>query len=326
MHYVELHFKNAALPMTMGQCKDYVTDNEIVRLGLGCVNRADWERTKDSILYINTKEDRNALGDKIIRFEPISNMLHTLCGVRPVPTFKSTLRKRLDVIDAMAKEGYYKLSNTVILKTEDGTCRPVLDVTTARKYVPNSNRKDLTTISKKGVVYKGLVNWSTFRLHYKYTRENDYNLIHGKFKEWYGKDGYEQEHTLVDFLVYLAEDKGLKEEMKEFFSSKELYTMCGNFLKVIEGNQTDLGSFNSIPGITMNNRNYNLARRPTNSSPLFKMYLSGTFIIPVEDDNIYEEILKGNRVTNYLDGGIVEYVRSYRSIDSINLIGFNNIA
>ena len=318
MKYLVLSFRNAALCLTDGRISDYVFDSYVRTQGKKLMNRGEHPLAKNSIL---NRWDKNLFDKSLIGFEQVSNMLHVLCGCRPVPTFKETIRKRLDIIDNITKNVWCKINNLYYYTNKEGIKYPICDFTQGKKIPHNSNRKDLMTSSLYGGTFKGAyITWDSFKKHYYYFDNEKYNQVINKLIEWYGKPTIKEDYSLADLLITLATDRGLRSEMLNFFKDKGM--------KVIEDiiNCKDKTSPFNQSGENRND-NYNLARMPINTAPTYKLYLNGEFIVPIEDSNIYNVIMNGVRYCTFLEGGCVRIKNTIDNIDEDYLEdeGFNQI-
>ncbi len=293
MRYITIEFKNAALCLSNKSTKDYVFDNLVYRNGGRWCKRQKHEKAKDTILMFN---DESIL-DRLIGFEQVSNMLHVLCGCRPVPTYKETERKRVAVIDDATKNIWCKIDNTYFYTSKDGTRKPICDFTQAKKYVQNCNAKDVSTYASNGKIVPNDISWSRLERHYKYADPEKYKDILAHFEKWYGSKDFKKDYSLIDLLYHLAEDERLKTEMSDYFQEKALTS----FKNIMDDN---FGSI-SFTNADKSNNNYNLAKIVTNKAPLHKLYLTGKFILPVDNDVIFDGIMRGIRYATFLDGGLV---------------------
>lgn len=297
MYYLKVNFSNAAIVFEKGnKSTDYVFDCIVAENEKNnkWMKRTDHMYAKKTIFNMF---DESCL-DNIIGFEQVSNMIHVLAGERPVPTYQFTTRERLKEIDDVARNVYCKIDNLYYTTDKKGKKRPITELTQGKKWVLNANRKDLTTISSNGDVYGGDIKWSTLKQKYYYDNNELYVEVINKFKEWYDKESLEDK-SLIDMILYLANERGLKDEMITFFKSKRMTP----FVHIINGNRKASDAFNkaSTSPIT-----YNLAERVINTTPVYKLYLNGSFIIPIGDEKIYNAIMRGNLCCTFLEGGYVD--------------------
>lgn len=300
--YVVVSFKNAKLCINKSKAvKDYVFDSFQAEKWM---KRSEHDLAKETILY---SFDEN-LHNKLIRFEPISNMLHVLCGERPVPTFRHTFRKRIKELDEIALNCYYKIDNLFCYGDKN---KVITEITQGKKFVPNANASNaLETVTDSGLVFCGEITWSTFRQKYYYYDNEKYKSIISKLEEWTNDtfDSLYKKYTLIDLLLYLAYDMNLKDEMIEFFQENKIMP----FVHIVNKNLTDAASFtNAAKSVN----NFNLARRVVNSAPLYKVNLNGTFIFEINDERIVKAIECGNRFATYLDGGLARVIAFKDEID-----------
>lgn len=317
-YFLTIKFEDACLCITKSKkITDYVNDSFSIEKW---INRQEHNLSKDSILSVF---DDN-ICDKLFKIEPISNMLHVLCGERPVPSFKNTLRKRYIILDEIAKNCFYKIDNVYLVTDKNNVKKPITDFTQGKKWVGNANVKNgLKTLTKDGLVFQGDITWATLKQRYYYCNKEKYDNIISHFKEWFGCDdiNFFKEYTLIDFLLFLSEEKNKKNEMITFFQNEKMTT----FIHVINRNLKATNSFNMA---TENMNNLNLARRVVNYSPVFKLYLNGCFIFQIEDEDIVRAILNGNRHATYLENGYAKLISINDSIDedALNINGFKKIS
>lgn len=305
-NFIIVSFEDAGIWITTAKkSKDYVHDSFTVG---NWVNREEHEKAKETILRFDDKD----VCDKLLRFEPISNMLHVLCGCRPVPTFKNTLRHRIKALDEIAKNCYYKIDNTYYTVDRENNKRLILDAVQGKKWVSNANiQKGLVTSSSYGITFSGHITWSTLYQRYYFDNNEKYKRIIDKFCEWVEISSYEiikKKFTLIDFILYLSEEKGIKDEMIQFFKKEQMMT----FIHIINKDTKNTNPFNySTPSCN----NYNFARRIVNTDLRSKVILSGSFIFQIDDDKIYESLINGGRFATYLEGGLAKIERFCDNID-----------
>lgn len=275
--------------------KDYVFDIKHPKY----INRKEHDLAKNTILPFPNK-DIEAY-EHLIRMEQVSNMLHVLSGCRPVPTYRYTLRKRIKEIDELAINSWYKLDCQPFYETKNGKYL-FLEFTQGKKWIKNANRPDLRTVSSNGIVFEAYVTWGELYRKYYFSDNEKYNLILSKFKEWYGKDSFKVDYSLVDFILKLSEDPKIKSEIIEF--SKQI--QC-NDLALVAQKITKGLSFNHISGD--DSTNFNLARKSINVNVVKKITLNGYIKVPIDNNtNLFKEIVNGVRCANFLDGGIASIV------------------
>lgn len=321
MQYIKISFNNAGLyvyaskkGLSRKNIKDYVNDSFSISRW---VNRFDHEKAKNTLINICDED----IHSKLFILEPISNMLHVLCDERPVPTFKDTLRHRNPIIDSIVKNGFIKIDNVYSLTDESKQI--ITEMSKSKKWIPNANiNEGLSTVTSNGIVYKGDISWTTLRQRYYYFDNNKYNRIIDKFIEW-GRMEYSDicaKYTLVDYLLYLYNELGLKTEMVEFFKMEQMMP----FIHILNQNVKGTNAFNNASD---DNKNFNLARRVVNSSPSRKICLNGSFIFPIEDSNIADAIINGGRYATYLDGGLakVESISDDMDIAFLELEGYTKL-
>lgn len=333
MKYIKLSFKDAAVCLSKPtgkngvDCKDFVSDAFTYReVKIKRMKRKDHPLAKDTVLNM---ADRKLFDKPLIGFEQVSNMLHVLCGCRPVPTYKETWkqRKRLSIIDDITKNVWCKINNvlfyeTIDNKTKEVIKKPIYDFIQGKKFVPNANRADMSTVSSSGKVYNGVMfTWDKLKKYMYYEANEKYNLLLDQFAKWYGKNSFKEDYSLVDLLLHLSEDKTLKEEMIDFFNKN-------NFIKIfnqIINDSYEKSGFNAVNENGSNN--YILNKLIINVAPIYKLYINGEFIVPIENETVFNAIINGVRTCTFLEGGYVtiENVTDYIDKDRIEYDGFKEI-
>ncbi len=325
MKYIILSFKDAGLWLSKPKnIKDCVFDAFVYKNGKKWMKRNEHPLARNTILNLF---DENLFDKSLIGFEQVSNMLHVLCGCRPVPTYKETFRKRQTFIDEITKNVWCKVTNSLYFTDKNDIKRPIYEIVQGRKFVPNANRNDIGTYSllldKR---FDGdYFTWDTFKKRLYYTDECQYNFIINKLKEWYGKDSFSKDYSLVDLLVYLSVNKGLKDEMLDFFKLNKTYDIFSKIVKyAVDNEKYKVTGFNNAKE---SNENYNLAKLVVNYSPLYKLCISGEFIIPIKDDKIYNIIMNGVRFCTFLEKGVVSIkdTTDYIDEDYLESEGFEQI-
>ena len=167
--------------------------------------------------------------DKPFGVNHISNMLHVLCGCRPVSSLYQSIYKRVSAIDEVAKECWFRIDNRYRYKTT------FIDKNTGeigenhkfftewghgRQSINNSNRNDLYTVSSTRVVFsKAYVTWSYFDKKYKKDTRPDsvkkYTEHIKTFEECAGcsYDELKRKFTFVDFLIWCGRDSEKRDKM-----------------------------------------------------------------------------------------------------------------
>lgn len=330
MNYIELAFQNAALcldkPDGNGKVHDYVHDSAIALTGQKnnrWLNRGlyDAKHERNSFLHL---EDKNLFSQNPIRMESVSNMLHILCGFRPVSTIKENYykkRNRLEEIDNIAKNVWIKIDNIYYTERKDGEKVPVSEFTQGKKFVHNADRQDLSSPLDNNKFVKGsYITWDSLYKRYYFFDNDKYNRIINQLKTWYGNEDLQDKYTLCGLLLYLANERGLKQVMATFFKKEKLMPL----VRLIEG-KSKITSINTTGD--GNNNNYNLARLPVNTTPCSKLYLNGTIIVPIENNTIFNMIANGVRNCTFLEGGKVsiKYATDFFDLNWLELNGYEQI-
>ena len=223
--YITVNFKDAALFLNKGKkISDYVNDFSSSKKWL---KRNEHELAKETIKYF-TVQDKEVFLKDLIRFEQVSNMLHVLCGYRPVPTYRKTFldRKRIKEIDDIAKNGIYKLSNICYYHAnDDNKILPICETILGKKWILNANiQNGLNTLTKDYKSFSGDITWHTLYQRYYFSNNLLYNNIIDKFQQWYGNKHFKDDMSLIDLILFLAEEKKLKDEMISFFTENKIAT------------------------------------------------------------------------------------------------------
>lgn len=328
MKYIILSFKNAGIwldnPDKNGNIKDCVFDSFVYKSNKKWMKRNLHPLAKNTIFNIN---DKSLFNKPLIGFEQVSNMLHVLCGCRPVPTYKETFRKRQNFIDEITKNTWCKINNSLYYTTKDNIKKPIYEIVQGKKFVPNANNASINTYSSLlNKIFKGdYFTWHTLKKRFCYDQNDKYVLLMNKLKDWYGKDSYKEDYSLIDLIVYLSVNKNLKDEMLSFFEQNKFIDIFKNIINCALNNaKYKVTGFNNA-GET--NENYNLAKIVINSSPLYKICINGEFVIPIENNKVYNTIMNGVRFCTFLEGGVVSIINTTDFIDEdyLECEGFKQI-
>lgn len=315
--FARITFRNAAI--CYKNKRDFVYD-------LSCFKSAEviMPRLEHPIAKTAYKEFKeNSDFDYMFGLNHVSNMLHVMCGCRPVPFLRETLLHRIPEIDNVARNTWVKIENLYMSQDKKSKKCALGQITQGKKAVQNANVKKCSVIASDGTVFKAYMTWNKFKQRYFFENREKYDTLMNQFKLWYGSDTFVDDYSLVDFLLFLSEKKCLKKEMKEFFEKLGGVTF---FINVIERNNEKVSSFNNAAD-NKKNDNFNLGRLSINTVPIYKVYLNGTFIIPIDNVNIYNEMRYGTRSATFLEGGcaFLEEITSYVDTDELEDDGFKQI-
>lgn len=261
--------------------------------------------------HFNKPTDSKFVGHPF-EMEQVSNLLHVLFGQRPVPTHQSTIRKRLPVIDEIAKTAWFRIEN-LYYYNKKGKPTYITSFHQGKKIRQNSNRKDLTTIGGDNTIYKGsIITWSMLYQKYFLNNRKKYNDIMEKFKELYGSKNFSRDYALVDLIRYLVDEKGYGKELIKFFDDNKLGP-----LKTIAEGKIECNSFNEVSHDY--HSNLDLSYRVLNIHQLEKMSLNGSIIVEVPD-KFMSILFGGNRFATFLEGGMAELADAmWGSVESIGI-------
>lgn len=280
MRLIKITFDSAKLIIDPKKDSDKIIELSYNKKGFCNISR---DRYDDEYVDFNT----------IIKWECVSNMLHVLIGDRPVSSNRKTLYNRVNEIDDIVKNGYYKINNVFTYTDKNGTVRPQTEFTQGKKIQHNSHAKDLYT-KCDGKYVKGNITWSILKRKFLTTDPDKYETIVNNLKKWCNDDNIVDNHTIVEALIMLRDSK-YKDEAIEFFKEIKITP----FVNVIENNidKIDFSSLNSFK--------CKLATRIVNQYPNFKISINGEFIFNVDDD-MYLKLIKGQHLATFLDGGVAE--------------------
>lgn len=247
--YLELSFENAGLIITHNKTKD--------------------GKTKDKLPYSLNYDNSRNVGDRFV--EPItifqvSNVIHTLFGERPVPTFRCSKIPIIEYLYNKALESYLKIDN-------------VLD--------QNGNFIKETFMTNKGVynAYSPTFTIDWFKIK-KMLNDDAYVDFLSLIKDLYNETP--QTISFNDLIDMLKNDKNNCNKVIKFFSDRKLTTFTYIFK-----NQGKL--INQIPSI----------QRTINYGIDYITYFQGKIYVPINEDDI-EKIKNGPGISTILDGGIVQ--------------------
>ena len=254
-----------------------------------------------------------------IKFEPVSNMLHVLMGIRPVSTNRQSISgsKRNEHIDEIVSNGWFKIDNMygVEYKTKSGEdkWRFIGEFTQGKKNQSNSHRNDVYThnhIENKDV--PGWCSWMAVRKKLCFGYSKKKNFTENKRKVYYdfvslleeclGRPIFVNETptiSLSEVLGIIAKgNEDNKKKVDEFLSKNNLTSM-----KALMGDpKSDLSSLLREDGGDQ-------AGLINNISMVTKVSLNGSFIFDVDEED-YQYFKMGPQYATYLDEGVahIEYL------------------
>lgn len=259
--YIKLSFKNAKLFPKNVKTKDYTSIIDINAKGK---------------LFLNSCS--RALIDETSFKEPItvhqiSNMLHSLIGERPVPSFRKTFYKRDEDIFELAKKSFLKINSPKILKDIKGESVEIYieEFTKVNKSAWNSWAKHQT------------IQWFKIK---KYLGDN-----YDKFIEIMNESlGYDVSKEPFEKLLNLYRKEGVKLDAVIKFLLEKKKTPIVNFLTKEDPDKSEITK-NTLLGETI-------------VSGIDKVFvINGEILIPY--NQFFVDKLTKNS-TNILDGGFVK--------------------
>lgn len=232
-----------------------------------------------------------------IGVDQLSNVLHVMCGLAPVPTKRKSIFTRNEELYNIAKNSYIKYdkgcNNDIDRKSE---------MFQASKYAENSHLKVSTKIGDE--VYSGFYNWAYFLRRF-YKNKDMLEKILNFFNKVLSSENvmkdYKFDEFVIEFHKHLSDDdvKAFDGENRKTYSGVGS-PLGGPFYTVIfetkKPTSTNTVYFQSTPILTLHSVEYKKGK------------LSGTIIIPIENEDIIEQIRKCGCNPTILDGGLVTIV------------------
>lgn len=245
------------------------------------------ERPKEQLISVIDCGNKFGTADNLIHIEQVSNMLHVLLGERPVKSFNNiTNKKRISIIDEIAKNGYVKLNNIFKCNYKDKDGQEKI------KYISESN--SFKKGNAKGANYPGeeIITWRRFRN--RFVDEPDdiekYITVIGK----YTSKPFDENHY-----------GSVTEALKDIEKNNKLNDLVNE--KVLPN-----GFFNNT--LLRPISSTRLACKTVNSTPMSVISLDGEFIFNLPDE-LYDRITCGKKMATYLDGGLAT-LEKWNSTDS----------
>jgi hypothetical protein len=261
--YIKLRFENAKLYPKNKKTKDFIANLDV--------------DNKGKVFFKHSKraDDMVSSFKEPITVHQVSNMLHTLVGERPVPSFRLASYKRNEDIFNIAKGSFIKINTpkTKVKKNGEDVETFMLELTKQNKAAHNS--------------------WS------------NPNVVH-----WF-KVKKMMDETYDEFINLINKAVGYDVTLRPFEELLNYYEKYGdklnetlNFLKQNKKSGVYVFLTSENPGryqITCNGR----VLEVVNSGIDYAYFLDGEILIPY-DENFVLKLIKDN--TNILDGGHVEIV------------------
>lgn len=232
-----------------------------------------------------------------IGVDQLSNVLHVMCGLAPIPTKRKTIFTRNEELYNIAKNSYIKYdkgcNNDIDRKSE---------MFQASKYAENSELKITTKIGNES--YNGFYNWVYFLRRF-YKNKDMLEKILNFFNKVLSSENvmkdYKFDEFVIEFHKHLSDDdvKAFDAENRKAYSGVGS-PLGGPFYRVIFESKKYTGSntvyFQSTPILTSHSVEYKKGK------------LSGTIIIPIENEHIIEQMRNCGCNPTILDGGLVTIV------------------
>ena len=229
--------------------------------------------------------------------DQLSNVLHVMCGLAPIPTKRKTIFTRNEELYNIAKNSYIKYdkgcNNDIDRKSE---------MFQASKYAEDSHLQISTKIGDE--VYSGFYNWAYFLRRF-YKNKDLLKKILNFFNKVLSSENvmkdYKFDEFVIEFHKHLSDDdvKAFDAENRKAYSDKGS-PLGGPFYAVIFEAKKPLGNntvyFQSTPILASHSVEYKKGK------------LSGTIIIPIENEDIIEQIRNCGCNPTILDGGLVTIV------------------
>lgn len=241
--------------------------------------------------------------DALVNVDHISNVLHVLCGLHPVPSLYKTGLKRNEMIYNCACNAMIKFSNDY---TPDKNGRYNSEFMQGKKCKKNSNRTIENKIEINGEikVLSGVHNWKAWRRYLK--NDELYNMIVSFLLDVCLIDDINK-YTLIE-AIEIRHKTNLTDEQKATLNV--IFDRIDMVRKkpiknILSGESFDGSSLNAFIS------NYPI----TNVSSVKKILrVNGCIMIPITDD-ILTAIKYNSGTATILDSGLI-YVDDI--IDSIN--------
>lgn len=297
MPYIRISFNSAKLfieSATKGS--DFISD---ISTQFNSKNEKKYKgRDKtNTILVLGSQNEQNLhdFAEKPFNFEQVSNMLHVLLGARPVPSIRETIRKRVLIIDEIAKNTWVKINNKYFFHDKFGNLKLISEFIQGKKVTKDSNVKNACVFTSDGIRINGCITWSKLKQAYYYNNNQKYHTILNLFEKLYGNKNFKDDFSLVDFIIFLSKDSKKKEKLCDFFEKNGLQPLS----HLANGDYDKCGSFNNG---SVNQNNFNLSKLQNNHAVKQAVEFYGEFIVPI-DNKLAMEIMNGTKCATFLDGG-----------------------
>lgn len=260
---VKIKFQSAKLPF-------YRSEN-------GPVDRVGDNEPRPKCQIVGSVSCGNPFGTakNVIHYEQISNMLAAMIGERPVSFFHTPVvdgvpvRKRPEVLDGIAKNGYVKVKGLHYFEKDD-KLHYITENSTYRKS-GGSNSKVCSTIT-----------WRKFRNRFRTDSEKLEKYMEC-FKRYTPKEFSEEFYGSINEAICDIEASGRLEEFKNEIGCDGLFAKSTDVLR---------------PG-----KSSRFAFISSDTYPMKTITVSGEFVFDVPED-IYKRLVFGVKIATYLDGGL----------------------
>ena len=278
MYYLVLNFENAGLILTSYTTK--AANKNFVRNCFG--GQGQYEEVGGHDLKTP------------IPYTLLSNVLHVLCGKRPVPTKQFSFFERNKTLDEIAKKSYVHYNFKPL--DEEGKMQFYEQWQTA-KVAFNSKRKISTTFKTVQGDKTYLGHYSNSYLYQTFSNKDDYKKFCDFLSELVGKDFHR--FNLSDFVMEISKQWGnayFEEKFDKFLSENEsIEKALKVWVSVFRGKEEkreNHGHYTRTP--VMNIKGINR-----------KVTLHGQIMCPIDDEQILNDIRNNGGSARLLEGGFV---------------------
>lgn len=267
--------------------------------------------------------------DAPIGVSQLTNALHIMCGLPPVPCKRKSesIFTHCEELVKMAQNSYIHYDNDSPLrfgtiKENEGVkySQEIGDMFYSHKPFRDSHRPLKTTIN--GHKYNGLFNWTIFKERVQGVSKELWNELLTLFNETLSSDNVINDYAFVNFVEEFhkhLDDPQVKKFREERYNGYQKkvsnglreYQPGGNHLKLVF-NEDKIGE---------NDHRYNSPYPILNSGTpgYLKQRYKGRIIIPIYDDKVKETMKEVGIIPNILEGGMVSIVGFKKSINQNDL-------
>lgn len=248
--------------------------------------------------------------DMPIGTSQVSNMLHAMFGLVPVPTYRKSFLKR--------NEDIYKMAERAMVKY-DGKCNE--DMYRKSEYVQtfkpqfDSHMKIKTKL--RGEYADGFYRWEYLRRCFGNDAES-FRFLINFLSKILGVDDVTKSYTFECFAEEFTKHLN-KEEVINFYEGEKFKDIENRYLKTpwakaifSKSHRGNTGSNTSYEKKTpLLNKNGNSSRRSV---------LSGVLVIPFNDDWVYKTLSENGKLPSFLDGGIIDVIGCEKCLPTPNYL------